>query len=45
MGDQVTLYDNLNSLDICQSSRVIAYGILECHTIAQEITTTIDLSV
>ena len=43
--DQVTLYDSVNSVNMCQTSKVIAYGILECLTISQEIPTSITLSV
>lgn len=32
--DQVTLYDSVNSVNMCQTSKVIAYGILECLTIS-----------
>jgi hypothetical protein len=37
INDQVTLYDEVNSKDICQSTKVTAYGQLECLTIAEAI--------
>lgn len=45
VGDKVSLYDSVNSLDICQSATVIEYGVLECLTIAQEIAVAADLSI
>ena len=43
--DQVTLYDEATRTNICASSRVTAYGELECLTIAEEIADSTKLSV
>ena len=45
INDQVTLYDDVNSKDICQTAKVTAYGHLECLTIAEEIATPTQLSI
>ena len=41
--DQLTLVDAAGN-DLCETSQVIAYSVLECHTIAQEVPLT-DVSV
>lgn len=43
--DQVTLYDRLSGIDICQSSKVTSYGVLECITIEQEISVAAELGI
>ena len=39
--DQVTLWDDVNGIDMCQTATVTDYGQLECLTIASEITSAI----
>ena len=43
--DKVTLYDDVNGIDMCQTAKVIDYGILECLTIVADITSPVQLSV
>lgn len=43
--DKLTLYDEVNKRDICETSKMLEYGKLECHTKALVIDTAIDLSV
>ena len=43
--DKVTLYDDVNGIDMCQTATVTDYGILECLTIVAEITSPVQLSV
>ena len=43
--DQVTLYDRLSGIDICESSKVTSYGVLECITIEQEISVAAELGI
>ena len=45
VNDKITLYDEANDRDICQTATVIDYGQLECLTIPEEFTTAIQLSV
>ena len=45
INDKVTLYDETTRTNICASSRVTAYGELECLTVAEEIAENTKLSV
>lgn len=37
INDQVTLWDDVNSRDLCKTAKVTAYGQLECLTYVEEI--------
>ena len=45
VNDQVTLYDDANGKNICQTSTVTAYGQLECLTIAEVVAAATELSI
>ena len=45
VNDEITLIDAASKRDVCETTRVTSYGILECKTIAEEFSSAIELSV